>query len=498
MVLSRETPQASFVDDASFSRARRKVFVLVAGLILLVGLVYTAFQPSLYRSSATVLMSAPTAIDRKMEAADVQGVAIQRRTLTGREITTTLQEELSTIGIGLDPLALRTMLDVTPIAATNLLELSATGSDKNILAPLVESWIEVYTRARADDIDARKSSTLREVQDELDGLQGRLEAARSALDEYRATHEIISMERQENAVLSRLDGLNKAFNNAVEAEVKAQSKLETLRASLAAGEQVVPKGDRREVADMAKRLADLRARLSALRSKYTDDYIRKDPRLREIPEKVDELEETLTNAYALGTQAELVNSEREYRAARQTVADLERRLEDHKESVSEFNTIYATHQALVADLSKLEQLNRETQSRLVQIEVRQVEKYPQVSVVDWPTAEPQRVGPPYTLLLGGTITGAFVLGVLAVWLYSYLHPRPAQAAMVTLTGVHMYPQDGTAALGQVTEMQGRLQSANAPLIADESGSNAPGAETNNPDAASDDSNDEDPDPKASD
>ncbi|WP_439106194.1 hypothetical protein [Congregibacter sp.] len=297
-----------------------------------------------------------------------------------------------------------------------------------------------------------------------------MESARLALEEYRAENEIISMERQENAVLAQLDGLNTSLNNAVEEEVRSKSYLDTLRASLAAGKQVVPQSDRSDVAAMAQQLAELRSRLGELRAHYTDDYIRKDPRLREIPEQVEELQRELGEAYALGTQAELDNAERSYAAARQSVASISRRLEEHKQSVADFNTIYATHEALVEDLARLEELNRETQARQVQIQVRQVDKYPQVSVIDWPSPDAVRVGPPYLMLLGGTLLAAVGTGVFVTWLYSYLHPRTATPAYVTLSGVHMYPPEGTQTLEQIPGEAARLEAGKtaARLAHDES------------------------------
>ncbi|WOJ92778.1 hypothetical protein R0135_13415 [Congregibacter variabilis] len=447
-------------DDKAHGRARRRIFTLSALTVLVIGLLYTAFQPAVYQSSATVLMSAPTAIDEQMLDADVQGVTIQRRTLTGSEITRDLVARLKQdYASDLDPLELRRILDVVPVPETNLLELTATGAERELLPPLVETWIDVYTSVRTRDIENRKSQTLTEVQDELDGLADKLASARLALEQFRADNEIISMERQENAVLAQLDGLNTSLNNAVEEEVRSKSYLDTLRASLSAGEQVVPQSERSDVAAMSQQLAELKSRLGELRARYTDDYIRKDPRLREIPEQVEKLELELGQAYARGTQAELNNAEREYAAARESVANLNRRLDEHKKAVADFNTIYATHQALAEDLARLEELNRETQARQVQIQVRQVDKYPQVSVIDWPAPEAPRIGPPYLMLLGGTLLAAIGAGIFGAWLYSYLHPRSASPAYVTLTGVHMYPQDAAQALEQIPGEAARLETA---------------------------------------
>lgn len=480
MVFRDTSSQSAFStadDDGHYGRMRQRVFALAAGSVAVIGLLYTAMQPAVYRSAATVLMSAPTAIDEKMLDADIQGVAIQRRTLTGSEITRNLAEKMrDDFAIDLTPLGVRRLLDVEAVPATNLLELRASGPDPDLLPTLVESWIEVYTDVRATDIEARKSRTLTEVQDELDGLSTKLESARTALEDYRETHEIISMERQENAVLAELDGLNKALNNAVEAEVKTQAYLDTLKASLAQGEQVVPQTERSEVAAMNQKLTELKARLTELRARYTEDYIRKDPRLREIPQQVQELETALSAAFAEGSVAELANAERDNATARETVRTLRQRLEDHKAAVSQFNTIYATHEALVEDLARLEQLNRETQARQVQIQVRQVEKYPQVSIVDWPRETADRIGPPYSFLLGGTLLAALVTGVLGVWLYSYLNPRTAPPAFVTLSGVHMYPQDNAGAIEQFKATQASLGASTTAQLAHQEDVDAPSAQ----------------------
>ena len=423
--------------------ARARLFILVFGLVFVVGLIYTLLQPAVYRSSATVLMSAPSAIDAAVSEADIQSVAIQRKILLGTEITERLATELNQQeAIALGAAELRNLLQVDPVPDTNLVEMYAQGSDDELLPLLVTNWIDVYLAIRAEDIEQRKQQTLQIVQDELDGLAIKLEVARAALDRYRQEHEIISMERQENEVLSRLDGLNKALNNAVEEETKTGAYLDTLRQAIARGAQVVPQSERVGVEELDKELRELQAQMLEVSKRYTPEYIEKQPQLRAIPVRIEELKTALAAALSQGREAELSNALRAHAAAQQTVADLERKLDEHKASVSEFNTIYATHQALVEDLAGLEQLNRDTQARQVQVEVRQVEKYPQVSVIERPGRESERIGPDYLLLLGGPPGAALGLGIFSVWLMGFLSPKVAQPAYVTLSGVHMYPQDG--------------------------------------------------------
>ncbi len=444
---------------------RARLFGLVAGLTLVFGVIWTLSQPVVYRSSATVLMSAPTAIDAKVSEADIQSVAIQRKILLGEDITRRLADELDTTwALGLDAVELRQLLQVNPVPDTNLVEMSAQGSDGEILPLVVGSWIDVYLAVRAEDIEQRKSQTLLVVQDELDGLAEKLEQARSALDDYREKHEIISVERQENEVLARLDGLNKALNNAIEEEAKTKAYLDTLRAAIAGGAQVVPQGDRRDVEAMDTELRELQVQMLEMSKRYTPEYIEKQPQLRAIPERIEELKAKLARALSQGRAAELANATQAHAAAQQTAADLQRKLDQHKQEVAQFNTIYATHQALAEDLASLEQLNRDTQARLVQVEVRQVEKYPQVSVIERPGRESERIGPDYLLLLGGTLVAALGLGIFSVWLYGFLSPKRDQPAYVTLSGVHMYPQDVSGQIAYSTQPDPRLSQDSTPRL----------------------------------
>jgi polysaccharide biosynthesis transport protein len=444
---------------------RARIFGFVFTLALLIGLIYTLLQPVVYRSSATVLMSALSAIDASASEADVQGVAIQRKILLGNEITGRLTVKLEEeYGVRLSIPELRRLLAVDPLPETNLVEMTAQGPDGEMLPILVNSWIDGYLAVRAEEIEQRKEQTMLVVQGELDGLAAKLYEARELLEKFRSENEIISMERQENEVLARLDGLNKALNNAIEEEAKTGAYLSTLRQAIARGELVVPKTERSVVEDLDRELRQLQAQMSELSKRYTKDYISKEPKLRAIPVRIEELNTALAIALRQGREAEMANALQAHDTATQTSEDLQRTLERHKQAVAQFNTIYATHQALAEDLARLEELHRETQARLVQVEVRQVEKYPQVSVIDRPGSESERIGPNYLLLLGSTLGAAIGLGVFAVWLFGYLSPKPAHPGYVTISGVHMYPQDIGGHIGYAAPSDGRLaQDATARL-----------------------------------
>lgn len=453
-----------------YATPRAQLFTVIFTLALVTGLVATYLQPTVFRSAATVLMTAAMAIDEETAEANVQRVAIQGRILLGGEVSRQLLDTLHDNGVTrVDAPYLRDVLSVQPVPATNLVEMAAQGADRALLPELVDTWIDVYLAIRKAHVEESQGQTLQVVNDQLADLEVKLEKARKALADYREEHSISSAERQENEELSRLDGLNKALNKAVDNEIQAQAFVETLRQAIADGKDVVPSSDRAEIAAMKSELSSLKSRMKNLQKTYTLDFIERNPKWRDIPIRKAELEQELAAALAEGKREAIAQSEQAWEAARQAVLDLQERLAAQQERAAQFTTVYATHQALVEDLAELEALNRETQSRLVQVQVNQVEKYPQVQVIDRPGGEAVRVGPNYWLWLGGTLAAAFGLGVLAVWLYGFLGPRE-KPAFVTLSGVHMYPQDMVAlpqgqAPGQLPQQQAPLLDRQAPADA---------------------------------
>ncbi|MDX1734512.1 MAG: hypothetical protein R3228_09095 [Halioglobus sp.] len=452
-------------DEPLRRSVRAKIFVLIAATATIVGLVVTALQPSVFRASATVLMTAPVAIDDEEQEANVQGVAIQRRILLGSEVTEQLQDALARDGFAeVDKRFLRETLSVSPVPETNLVEMSASGEDRKLLPVVVNTWIDVYSDIRAAGIQQSQQQTLRLVRDQLAGLEVKLEEARSALALYRKEHNITSAERQENEVMSRLEGLNEALNKAIELEVLTAARLRTMENALAQGKQIVAASDRESVAEMENELRGLQNRLKNLGKTYTIEYIRKQPRLRNIPVRIAELEQALKEIYAKGEDLQLSIARQEHEAAQQSVIELRAQLKSLEQDAAAFTTIYATHQALAEDLARLEDLNRETQARLIEVQVNPVDKYPQVSIIDRPR-DSERMGPDYLLWLGGTAATALVLGILGVWLHGFLSPRKAQPAFVTLSGVHMYPQDVSGNIGYGGATPPQLAQAQAHLLA---------------------------------
>jgi len=419
------------------------VFLITFLLLLAVGL-YANFQrPPVYRSSASLLTVAPADIDKQIAEADLQHVSIQRQRLLSKPLLEQVVLRLNEEGGGtMPPLSaqqLLPMLNVLPIAETNLLEVRAEGADAALLPRLVNTLLNTYLDERAAEIRDVSAATSDALRSQYEELGVKIARKREEMDRFRRDNEILSIGRDENEVLARLTGLTTSLNTAIEEEVKAKAKLDAIQAAVGRGEAVVPDEDKRTLAQMEQRAQQLREKLADLDSRYTRDFLQLDPKLQVIPGQLAELERKIREERDSGRKIVATDAEQEYAAARQTVQELNRQLEEHKQKASEFTARFAEHEALQEDLLRLEELYRDIEERLVQIELENRQKYPQVKVVEWAFQPDQPISPLYMRDAGIVVGAAVVLALFVVWLVDYLRPKSSETVPAPLNGVAFYP-----------------------------------------------------------
>lgn len=423
---------------------RLTIFLATFLVTLVISLGYVFSRPAIYQSYATLLTVPRTAIDQISQEADIQHVIIQRQVLLGSELLTgtarKLQDADSEYQIDLAPTTIREMLDVRPVADTNLVEMIAEGTEPALLPALINAWIDVYLAARAKEVASSTGATIQAVQEELVGLNEKIEQKRLALAQFRQQYAIVSTGREENEALARLKGLNDALNAASEEEVKAKSRLDAIHKAIDRGEIVVPQNDSRTLSALEKRAQELREELEELDRQYTREFMALTPSLKVIPEKLAALEKEILTMRQKGQATVLTDARQEYAAAQQTAQVIQQQLQDHRQQAAEFTSRFTEHEALKTDLEALEQLHRDTQDRLVQIETRHTGKYPYVDVIERAFLPHVPVRPDYQRDALIALVASLLLGLTAVWLVRFLTREEQEKIAIHLSDVHMHDQ----------------------------------------------------------
>jgi len=423
----------------SVQHPRRLVFFLSLILCLAASLYYVYQRTPVYRASASILTVAPQHVDQQSQEANVQHVAVQRQLLLGQPLLEQLLQRLEEKGQASDLTIhdVRPMLAVLPIPETNLVELRAEGPDAAWLPQLVNNWLEVYQEVRAQEIRNATGATTEALQQQYETFGKKITEKREQLDKFRKNNDILSMARDENQVLARLKGLSNTLNTAHEEEIKAKARLDAVRAAIAQGKAVVPDGDKRELAQLEQRAQELREKLIELDQRYTREFLALEPSLKMIPEQLAEVEVKIAQKVGYGRNSVLTEAQQDYAAARQTVREVQQQLKEHKHKATEFTARFAEHEALQEDLLGFEERYRETEGRLVEIEVKNREQYPQVEVVEWAYKPSEPVRPLYMRDAGIALGGSLLFSLFLVWLVDFLSPREKPEALISVNGIRI-------------------------------------------------------------
>jgi len=408
---------------------RVKVFVLTFLVSLIVGISINYSRPAVYLSNATLLTSAATAVDQQSQDVDFQHVTIQRQKLLGADLLAktiarikSLNNELKVTDLSL--VDVRNMLQVEPIEDTNLLNMTAKGSEPELLPVVINTWIDVYLEERANSVKGAADNTIKRIENELIELDNKIEITRKAIDLFRKEHDISSITREENELPATLVSLTNALNNANEQLVISKAKFDAVNQAIAAGQAVVPQQDQTGLTDLEKEYRKLTEKMAEFDKHFTRDYLQYKGSMKYIPERIKELEKQIKLKRKTGKGIVRTEASQEYYAAKQVVEKVRKQLDSHKIKATKFTTLFSKHQKMLDDLESMELMTRETQDRLVKIQSTQYDKYPQVDVVERASLNMQAVSPDYKIGLYIVLAVSLFLAFFIVWLREFLLQDP--------------------------------------------------------------------------
>lgn len=165
------------------------------------------------------------------------------------------------------------------------------------------------------------------------------------------------------------------------------------------------------------------------------------PDLKVIPDKLRALEDEIQHIRRKGQTVVVSDAEQEYAAARQATRSIQEQLDQHRKKAAEFTARFTEHDALKSDLEELEQLYRDTQARLAQIEAQHTGKYPYVDVIERAFLPHHPIGPDYLWNAMIATLASLLLGLTAIWILEFLMHKEQEKLAIHLSGIHLHNQD---------------------------------------------------------
>jgi succinoglycan biosynthesis transport protein ExoP len=402
------------------------------------GMAYTFLRPAVYRSTATLTVSRRTtsSVKNPNQGAAEQGlslVAVQRHVVSDPAIIAQVfdrfaehlksEEFKRPDGTVSDFAEVEEMLSAHAVPETNLLELRAEGGRPTELTFLVVTWIDVYLAGHTAAEQKTTASHSSAIHAQLSELKGRVEAKRGELAAFRDTHNIASMQREENRVLARLNGLTRSLANAEEAEAGAAARVDAVKEALDAGHPVSSEETDQLLAEMETRATAAREWLRQREAVYAAEHLAKDKQVAETRAFIDYLVGAIGDRRTELERRELSNAELELATARKTVARIRGELTKQERTASEFTTRFAEHEALNEDLGQLHDLHRQLRERVVQTEVMRYALPPELSVARHASVPERPIRPNYSRDALLSLVGSLLCGLAAVMI-DWVATRP--------------------------------------------------------------------------
>jgi uncharacterized protein involved in exopolysaccharide biosynthesis len=417
-------------------RNRRRLLLFLSVLItgLLVSLTYTFMRPAVYLSKATLLVTPPAINEQLGDISNSQHVELERQALLSHSVLSATLDTLVSVDrkIDVDEISLVTldeMLDAEVVNDTNLIELLAAGSDREQLPVILGAWLDTYTALHRESIVNQSASETDDITRQIDGIRQKVDTKRAELEQYRSDYDIVSMERNENRILKRLNGLTDSLNTATEEKVVAQARVSAIQAALAQGRPVGSDRAQAGLVSLEDRLVSIQEEIEELEREFTPQYMSMDPGIAALVKKKKLLEDKINRKRREGGEITLAEAQQDLSSARQSVSSIQQQLDEQKKTVMEFTARFAEHEALQEELLQLEAQYRTVQQRQLEMEVDKKKLFSQLAVRAYPFLPDRPVYPYYMRDAGISVAASFLLALLTVWFYDYLN-RPVRRAAV--------------------------------------------------------------------
>jgi len=436
--------EQSYTADARRANRRRLgVFLGVFLLVALAGLVWDFSRPAEYRATARLQIT-PAVLTVAAAGADGSGANSAQQfftevqTLSSRPLLEQVAEGLRSAGhdlasLGLDPiLALQSVLVVSAVENTQVVELVATGREPELPAALLAGIVDAYRAHIAQTYRETTSEASARADEEAARLAAAVAAKREAMEAFRVSNNIVSPEREENSILAEMQGLAAAQKDAQKRLTEAEGKVEALRAAAAAGKGGVRARDNPGLVALEARASQIREELRELSRRYTPDYLDIDPQARAQKARLAELEEQIKAQRAVGQRYALEEAEQELAAARESVRRTQQQIAAGRQQVGAFTARFSQYKSLRDELTQLERTYQEALQRQARLGATERARTPSVQVLEHAVIPKEPWRPLYWRDAGFIAGGSLLIALAAMWLVELFNrPTPRPSVLVT-------------------------------------------------------------------
>ena len=418
-------------DTEQNNKVQRQRWWILAGtflVILLPAFLYIWTRPAVYQSQALIHFSYPSQIGREMADVPVEQITLNQQRLTSYRVLEQLSHGFMRDNyVSLSAQQLGEMLTTSADTDSRTIHLFATGTEPQLLQPLLEQWLAYYIGDLDSETQDDTQQQIQLIEDKLIALEEKIALQRGVVEQFARDNQIISAQREENRTLNKVQGLSSSLDAAQATQADAKAKLSSLKAAIEMGEVVIHPSDGAAIDRLQSDIASLEAELNALAEVYTPVYMQRDPEIVNKQRNLDGLKSRLKDALTNSQLRYLQEAELEAVTADETLRQLQLQFEELNGQAQLFNEKLNTYNRHLEGLTQLETQYQALTDQRTELEVQRPYEAI-IRVVEQPFVPSFSIGPPNSRDSLIALLCAAILSVLALLLYSFIVRRSGNPA----------------------------------------------------------------------
>src|ERR1051325_7254742 len=205
--------------------------------------------------------------------------------------------------------SLQGMLEVEQVKKTRLINLRATHTDPLVATKVVNATADAFALWNLEVKTKTNTLAGTYLQKRIAELQSQIRNGEEQLVNYAQSHEILSLDANQNTVVERLAGLNKELLEAENDRSLAEAAYRTTQMPGAA--EASAEVSDKQIGDMKSHLTELRQKRSQLLLTDTEES----PELKDVTQQISTLEKQLEDTRGSAKKVITTNLESNYRKA---------------------------------------------------------------------------------------------------------------------------------------------------------------------------------------
>ena len=324
---------------------------------------------------------------------------------------------------------------------TRLIDISYTHTDPEVASKVVNAIAETYVYNNLEKKSETNASTGDFLQKRIAELQQQIRGDEERLANYAKSHQIISLDANQNTVVERLAVLNRQLLEAENARIDAESKFNAAKVPGAATS--LAEVDARHAEDVEGKLADLRQKRALLLVDATEEA----PEVKEVDQQIAELDGQLKEIRSRRSITILTNLETQYRQTREREQTLRKSFEQQRGETLAQNEAAINYRIIQQETETNKTLLDNLLQRSKENEVIMASKPNNVSVIDYAIASDFPIGPNRTRTVFMAMLVSLALAVGLALLLEYfddsVHSTEEVERLLHLPALAVIPAIGT-------------------------------------------------------